>query len=330
MIPQDALGVRAPDAPGPRASLPEDRSRLCVLPGPSVRDPAPLIAALRRDDVVLLQGIADQAQADLVLAEVATALGLLERLKVQAGFASLHGHRNSVGRYFMTVNRRGAYQFIPPHSEGTPSADIQFGSLYCRHNTTDGGNNILLNTDTASPAWSRLREVTAKVDLCGRQLGRREAAMLKVVHGISLPGDVLTAGLEILEELPPPLPGIRLYNVLAPVLPVRSRLLDRDVRVLWDSVATMDFDCAAEYMRLLQGDGLLRQPPGEADIATLDGAYAKHVWRSGVRFDELFQARITHKLAAGELVLFNNLTWTHSTSNWTPQSGSRDVAAAFA
>ncbi|MET3498330.1 hypothetical protein ABIC90_005408 [Variovorax boronicumulans] len=322
--------MRAPDAPEGWAPVPEDRARLCALPAAAVRDPADLVAALRRDEVVLVQGISDQAHADLVLADATMALGLLERLKVQAGYASLHGHRTSVGRYFMTVNRRDDYHFIPPHSEGTPNADIQLGSLYCHHNTTDGGDNFLFNTDTASPAWSRLREVTTKVDLCGRQLGRRDAAMLKIVHGVSLPGDVLAPGSEILEELPAPLPGIRLYNVLAPVRPVRSRLLDRDVRVLWDNVATMDFDCAAEFMRLLQGTGLLRQPPGGADIAALDGAHARHVWRSGVRFDQLFRARITHRLLAGELLLFNNLTWAHSTSNWTPQSGSRQVVAAFA
>jgi hypothetical protein len=35
-------------------------------------------------------------------------------------------------------------------------------------------------------------------------------------------------------------------------------------------------------------------------------------------------------MAGGDLVIYNNLTWAHSVANWSPDSGTRRVIAAFA
>jgi hypothetical protein len=35
-------------------------------------------------------------------------------------------------------------------------------------------------------------------------------------------------------------------------------------------------------------------------------------------------------LTRGDLIILNNLTWAHSVANWRPESGVRNVSAAFA
>jgi len=54
------------------------------------------------------------------------------------------------------------------------------------------------------------------------------------------------------------------------------------------------------------------------------------VWNSGVDYSKVFRCKITRKLAPGDLIIQNNLTWVHSSSNWSPGSGTRKVAASFA
>jgi len=309
--------------------VPESENRLHDI-GFNAADTTSLAAAFRRDQVVLVRNVADQMAADGLISSVAKLLGLFDRLKMQAEFASIHGHRESVGQYCMTVNRRESYQFIPPHSEGTANVGIQIGSLYCRQNTTDGGANILFNCNDNSAAWSKLHESCVKVDLRGRVIGRKEEAMLRALHGITLPGSNLSSGLEVIRELSSPVAGVRLCEVLQPTQMARSQILGRDVHVLWDNVATIDFDLAADFMRTLQYDGLLKYPAIGPDITCLDVDYRSHIWHSGLTLAECFQTRVTHRLAEGEMLIFNNLTWAHSTANWTPGSGTRDVVAAFA
>ncbi|HET7868567.1 MAG TPA: hypothetical protein VFL86_29505 [Burkholderiaceae bacterium] len=315
---------------GSPSRIPEDRTRLKVGDLAWGADRAAVVAALRLDQLALIQRIPDPATADTLLADVASALGLLDKLKLQAGFASIQGHRELVSRYFMTVNRRADYQFIPPHSEGDARTGIQLGALYCVQNTTDGGENILFNTHPASPAWARLRAVVKKVDAGGRPLGPRETAMLRALHGIKLPEDLAAPGANVIDEAPTQVPGIRLYRVLEPVSPLHSVILGRDVPVYWDNVSSFDIDCGAEFMEFLQTTLSLREPAGGVRLAAIDVDHSCRVWRSGVHLADIFAARITHKLQPGELLLFNNLTWAHATNNWTPRSGQRTVLAAFA
>lgn len=97
--------------------------------------------------------------------------------------------------------------------------------------------------------------------------------------------------------------------------------------VYWDTVASIDFQSGQEYIRVLKSSGLYRgqQHPG----SSLDNAYIRRVWRSNINFDSFFRRGIARKLAAGELIIFNNCSWTHSATGWSPGSGSRTVVAAF-
>ena len=147
---------------------------------------------------------------------------------------------------------------------------------------------------------------------------------------VDLEKDLLTDKDEILQKLDTPVPELELYQVLSEVRKAHSRILDRDLFTYWDSVASVDFDSAVEYFNFLAGSNLIRQPAQALNVEQLDNARDRRVWRSGVKYNSLFKQKLVHKLAPGELILMNNLTWAHSANNWTPGSGVRRVAAAFA
>ncbi|AJK49818.1 hypothetical protein BGL_2c17510 [Burkholderia plantarii] len=134
----------------------------------------------------------------------------------------------------------------------------------------------------------------------------------------------------ILTEHATEIAGLTVYTVLATPRRVPSRILERDSYAYWDKVAGADFDSASEFLRLLKEDGLLRQQGEALAIEQLDTVSDRRVWHSGVKYADLFRCKLTHRLRAGDLLLQNNVTWSHATSNWTPGSGVRQVAAAFA
>jgi hypothetical protein len=309
-------------------AIPEapERLRTLTVGGDEI---TPILAALRADQVVLVRG-ASASDADRLVASVAEQFGLRAQLEVQSAFASVHGHRSNIGQHFMSVNKRTDYQFIPAHSEGDQRAGIQLAALHCLENTTDGGASVLLNTNAESPAWGQLRALVKKVDLGGRILSGAEIAAARMMYQINIPEDLLSADDHVLGEQPCPVPGVKLFDVLTRLRPSYSKILGRELPVYWDNVASTDFDAGAEYLELLRKTNLLKQPPEHMAIELLDNARERRVWRSGMRYEELFLAKITHKLSAGDLIIQNNFTWTHSTSNWTPHSGQRKVAVAFA
>lgn len=309
-------------------SIPEDISRLHVLPSAAVQT-AHILEALRADNVVLLRG-ASAEQADSVIAAVADSLNLRNELDIQTTFASVEGHRSNVGKHFMSVNKRADYQFIPAHSEGTRLMNMQLASLYCYENTTDGGETVLLQTNSESPAWERLRVRNRRIDLCGRTLSPAETAAARMMHQITLPESALADDDLILEEQPSPIPGTKFYDALSRIPPTYSRILERDVMVYWDDVASTDLDSVQGFFQLLKSNGLLKLPPGGLPLEDLDSEHPRRVWQSGIAYETLFHRKITYKLVPGDLIVMNNLTWTHSAVNWTPGSGNRKVVAAFA
>ncbi len=331
MINEDSSGKYACELKANRGMelIPEDAERLTLVRQPAEYKPENIIDALRSDQVVLVQNV-DPQDADDIIADVASRFDLFDSLELQAGYAAVQGHRERVGKYFMSVNQRDGYHFIPSHSEGMRSGGFQLASFYCYENSTDGGVTILQNIDEESSAWPQLREVMRKVDLSARKLSAAEAARLKAVHLIGLPDGALCEEDEILQELPSPLPGVPCFTVLARLKRIHSAILGRPMYAYWDSVASTDSDASKEYLMLLRRLGLLREPVGGADLRGLDNTHPRKKYSSGVKYSMLFKAMITRKLAPGELLIQNNMTWTHAASNWTPGSGNRKITAAFA
>lgn len=288
-----------------------------------------VLESLRKDLVVLVQRLSPE-QADKMMHEVAEKLGLNDALNLQAAMAGFHGHRHNISKYFMSVNKRTDYQFITPHSEGSSFVGMQLASFYCYENTTDGGETILMNVDDSSHAWRSVRERLMRGKLGSRPLARHEILRAKGLYQINLPDDMLRDDDQILEERETTIPGLTVVEVLAKPQPAFSAVLNRKVNVYWDSIDGADLDSVPEYARLLAHSGLLKEPPGGLELWQLDPEAERRIWHSGARYSELFKCKITRKLAPGDLVIQNNMTWAHSASNWSPGSGTRKIAASFA
>jgi hypothetical protein len=287
------------------------------------------IEALRADMVVLVHKLGI-SEAEGILDQVTTALDLRDSLKIQSRFATMLGHRENISESFMTVNSRGAYQFIPVHSEGSRSAGIQLASFYCVDNSTDGGDTILFHVDSRRSGWQRLKELARKIDVGSQQLTTGQISVLKMRYNIAVPNDMIDENDTIIREIPSVFRELKVFEALTDTKTSLSKILNYPVNSYWDSVASIDHSCSKEYMSLLKEMDLLRQPAGGISLSQVDNSAPRKIWESGVVFEDLFQGIIHRRLGSGDIIFYNNLTWAHSATNWTPDSGVRTVIAAFA
>jgi hypothetical protein len=314
---------------GSESGVPEDLNRLMLIEHNGGEVSLDLVVhSLQQDMVVLIRNMVPE-QADKVMYDVAERLGLSDSLELQAGFAEF-GHRPRIGKYFMSVNQRDDYQFIQPHSEGSSFVGMQLASFFCFENSTDGGETILMNVDGSSNAWQSLRERVRRGKIGLSPLAPHEILRARGLYGLDLPVGGLQDDDQVLEERRSEIPNLTIVEVLAKPQESYSCILGRKSYVYWDSVASIDFDSASEYARLLRRSGLLKEPNGGLELRRMDSQVSRRIWHSGVRYENLFKCKITRKLASGDFVLQNNLTWTHSANNWSPGSGTRKIAASFA
>jgi hypothetical protein len=316
-------------SPARECVIPEDLGRLKILESEGDEIDTGLMAELLTHDFVVLARNVAPERADGILHEVAAKLGLLDNLRLQAEYAEFLGHRQRVGKYRMTVNKRGEYQFIPPHSEGDSFTNMQLASFYCFENSTDGGETILMNVDDASEAWKHLRERITRLAPGSKPLRPAVLKQATALHHLHSPPDVLPDD-EILGERKSSIPGLMLVDVLAKPRRTRSTILGKEVRAYWQSIAIPDHDALHAYVSLLNLGKLLRHPQGNLELRQMDNVAEHRIWSSNADYQHLFKCKITHKLTSGDLILQNNLTWTHAVSNWSPGSGVRNVSAAFA
>jgi hypothetical protein len=308
-------------------SIPEDPSRLAPIDGDSSQRIGDVLESLRKDQVVLVRNLGPD-EADALMYSIADTLGIAASLKLQAAFASVLGHRENIGRYYMSVNKREDYQFVAPHSEGNSFTNMQLSSFYCYENSTDGGDTVLMNIDESCAIWSGLREHLKKGQ-AKRALTEGEIRKIKVAFRLNMPEDALGEDDEILDQTVVS-PFFSVYNVLAKPKRTHSMLLGRKLYAYWDSIERVDSDSAEEYFRFLSDEGLLKVPPGASDVQRLDDSARHRIRRFGSSYRQLFKCKVTRKLQPGDFIVQNNLTWCHSVANWTPGSGIRKVSAAFA
>lgn len=284
---------------------------------------------LSKDKVALIQG-ATPEDADRLIFGIASEFKLTEELETQAGFASIHGHRRNVGKYFMSVNERGEYNFIPPHSEGNRGMNMQLSSFYCYENNTDGGETILWGMGDDEDVWSEMKEFKYKVKTARNNLTKTEIAILKMTCEVDWPKDVVKEGDEVVFLMDTPVADVFRYVVLEPARKSYSKILGADRFVCWDTVGNVDRDIAKEFVKALQKVGLFKAPHGLDDFSGLDCSNHRKVWSSGIRLPSIFNRAIVRKLRQRELVVMNNMTWAHSACGWTPGTGVRKLVAAFA
>ena len=303
--------------------LPENKSKLIKIK-PTSSCHIEIIKALKDDNVALIREVTP-SDKDSITYNVAKSFGLETSLELFAGFASSIGREN-VNKYSATVNSRDDYQFITPHSEGGSTININLTSFYCFENTTDGGHTMLFNTNQKSDLWSKLYEKVKRFD-SHRELSQGEIMELKITLGINYPYDKLKDTDEVLtkKEFNS---DIMVYEVLAKLETSYSTILNKDLYVYWNTVGGIDKSNSQQYVELLKQEKLLIE--NNMPISKLSSSWKSHVRSFHSNYNELFKSKITYKLEKNDLIFFNNQSWTHSATNWTPNTGVRKIVAAFA
>jgi hypothetical protein len=288
-----------------------------------------VIAALREDTVVLIPNLSID-NADRMMVAVAEQLQLKKGLEMQAAYADFLGHRSKQSNYFMSVNVRKDYQFITQHSEGDRINNIQLAAFFCFENTTDGGETLLMQVDPMSTAWKQIREQATRIARGTRRLTAAEGVRAKALYRLDSPSDIVRQSDIVLEEWESDIAKLKFATVLAVPETCHSAILNRDVFVYWDTIGCIDHDALQSFGELLEQNTLLRRPPSGLPLEAMDKDYARRSWKSGMTYSNLFVSKLIYKMIPGDLLIQNNLTWTHGVANWTPTTGSRRVVAAFA
>jgi hypothetical protein len=283
-----------------------------------------------RDDAVALVHNLTIDDADRLLGEVADRLQLKSCLETQAAYADFLGHRSRQSKYFMSVNVRKEYQFTTQHSEGNSVGNIQIAAFFCFDNTTDGGETILMKVDPASAAWGQVREEATRIARDTRPLTPAEAARAKTLYTLKSPTDYVRENDIVLREWESGINHLKFATVLAQPERSHSLILGRAVPTYWDTIGSVDHAALHSFAEFVKEHNILRQPPDGLSLEKMDNNYPRRRWNSGVTYSDLFNFRMVYRLNRGDLIVQNNLSWTHGAANWTPNSGLRQIVAAFA
>lgn len=283
--------------------------------------------ALKNDKIILVKNVLPE-QADPLIENTAKHFRLLDSLMLQSAFASSKGHRDNIGRYFMTVNQRQHYQFVTPHSEGNGLSNMQLASFYCEENDTNGGETILFKVKGNKDIWQTFKERTVRGKTL-QPLTDGEIRRVKGMFRIDLPNDELrdtdiVLGEQKVNE------KLIICDVLAIPEPAYSQIHNERRYVYWNSIEGVDRDSASEFNAFLEQESLLHQPEQPLSLTELDHSDDRRVDSFGVKYQQIFDGKVVLKLQPGDFVLVHNLAWAHSVNNWTPSSGERKVYAAFA
>lgn len=280
--------------------------------------------SLRQGEVVLLRGI-DGHRIDNIIEAVVDQFNLRAELELQAGFATVKGHRESLSKYFMTVNKRDPFQCIPPHSEGGSFANMQLVSLYCYENTTDGGETVLLNLDEAVDLQQFVRERVKRGKVDSQQLSAGDISRIKMQYSLHLPDDLLRKDDMVLREQESGFPGLKVIDALAMPRKTWSKVLQKEVIAFWSTMKSTKSNLNQEFIQHLREWGVYREQPSSEGPVHLEPASYEIS-----NYEQIFKGKIIYRLAPGELIIMNNHTWVHAASNWTSNSGCRNIAVAIA
>lgn len=286
-----------------------------------------LVDALSRNQIVVIRPITFEA-AGAVFADLADHFGVRDSYDVQMQHVvSMMAARDAVENVAVTVNKRGAYQLVQPHSEGDTTAPLELFALYCVQNAAAGGESVLsLVNQDADHSTLRAKEKA----ILDRGLSRTELNVLRRHHLDAR--TVIAGGEPFCRVLAAGAHGDVVVRY-APLARSRSVVSGGNVVTYWDNVTVHDRAFHRFNHALLRDLGLLRSQDGADDYSAYlhvedDSPWAPADTDSGglEQTSRLFRCHVVHKMRAGDLLLVNNRTWTHAANNWSPE----DVRTLYA
>src|SRR5262249_37154766 len=161
-------------------------------------------------------------------------------------------------------------------------------------------------------AWDSLRQLVVKVPAGRQPLTKGEAARARSLYHLRSRYDVVQQDDNVLSYIETEIPDVALASVLEKPRRIHSRILERELFVLWDNIAGIDRALPGGFVKYLRQSSLLKTPPYDLELEHLDNVSRRRIWSSGVNYDELFNCRLILKMRPGDLVVVDNLTWTHA------------------
>jgi hypothetical protein len=293
-------------------------------------DPVALRQAVARNQLALVRGVEFRAACAL-FGELVDHYDLRDSYDVQMQYVvNMMAAREAVEGVAVTVNRRGPYQMVQPHSEGDTTAPLELFGLYCEQDAASGGESVFGLVNQAAD-HSKLRAKEKAV--LDRGLSPAELNKLRRNHldakAVIVSDDAVS---RVLVESPHGDIVVRQMPVTRSLSPVSGEPL----MTYWDNVTVHDHAFHRCHYELLNQAGIFHVDVGAADYAHYmhvedDSAWGPADTDSG-NLDEtaaLFACHVIYKMAPGELVVFNNRAWTHAANNWPPHD-TRTLRAMYA
>ncbi len=230
----------------------------------------------------------------------------------------------------VTVNERGPFQIIQPHSEGDSTSPLEFFGLYCKKNSNSGGENILslINQSADHSKLTAKEKVIVGENLSDDDINR--------IRGHHLDAkEVISNCLSTDKILNAEKKG-KLVVRKVPIKASRSVISKRDLYTYWDNVTVHDHAFHKHQYELLKKLNILNQSSENSDYKNYmhvedDSDWAPADTQSGDISEtaKLFDVHILHKMKAHDFLIFNNRAWTHSVNNWLPGE-EREMFAMYA
>ena len=277
-----------------------------------------IIEALIKNKLILIRSFSFEKSTSLYK-ELVDHFDLRDSYDIQMQFVvNMMMDRSGVDDVAVTVNNRGPFQIIQPHSEGDSTSQLDLFGLYCKTNSESGGENILsLINQSADHSKLKMKEkVIVGENLSEADINELRSRHMDAKEVVSHSSDTN----KVLYENPNGKVVVR--NV--PIKPYRSVINNEELYTYWDNITVHDHAFHKHHYQLLKKLEILNEVPNS------DYEYYMHVekdsdWapadtNSGSVSEtaNLFNKHIVHKMKADDFLIFNNRAWTHAVNNWAP------------
>lgn len=286
--------------------------------------------ALSKNKLVLIRSLSFE-NSTIFFRKLVDHFGLSDSYAVQMQFVvHMMESRKPKDDVAVTVNERGPFQIIQPHSEGDSTSPLELFGLYCKKNSKSGGENIL---SLISQSADHSKLIAKEKAVVGENLSNDDINRIRGHH------------LDAKEVISNCLSTDRVLNVEqkgklvvrnVPIKASKSIISKEDLYTYWDNVTVHDHAFHEHHYELVKKLNILNKSSENADYKTYmhvedDSDWAPADTKSGdiSETSKLFDLHILHKMDVNDFLIFNNRAWTHSVNNWLPGE-EREMFAMYA
>ncbi|WP_282081309.1 TauD/TfdA family dioxygenase [Aquimarina algiphila] len=238
-------------------------------------------------------------------------------------------YRKPIDEVAVTVNERGPFQIIQPHSEGYSGSPLELFGLHCTQNSITGGENILSLINQKAD-YSKL--LAKEKVIIGKDLSAKDINTLRRGHLDAK--EILPSCNSVCRVLKETQQGSVVVKT-APVKAMKSPISGETLFTYWDNITVHDHAFHRHQYEILCHLGILNEADGLSyeDYIHIEGeSYCAPIDTDSGDVEQtakLFDSHVVYKMQPNDFMLLNNRVWTHSVNNWPPDQV-RKMSAMYA